>query len=473
MPSSQFRKISSHTTTARAINATAMISVLPRPQRRVTGPIGLACGLIARGLEGEGAGLEDRPTTNKWQAWWKAPTREDHVTATPEQLRGRFTVSLHIDAPARQVTHTLHLRRRVNQRTLGLLQLRRPIEGTLRLNPGHAQNALALLLAFRGSLGLDVRDHLRDLPAPLGRRQILPARQRSQLQEVVGDILLAGQRLTSAPGLAQLRAVDPNAVQRHVVDERLSTVEPLPVGHSGDEIFLDAVREAVAEALFQGLRLVGDRDRVVAVGPELLVPFVDEHESLVGDVAVDELHEVGELFVILRGQDQVPMVREVLGGREEEHTAEGQRRVPPTSADALRQTESPSLDGVGRGGPRSAPRLGARAASPGFSSSVASAGTSTAAATVTWSAGTSGGSSSVRPGRVEDGRTRAARSSRPTRRHQSAKPRASRPRSPGLHVRRAGRRTSSSPASRDTPLRPGAPSRRLGRRRWKAPPCRP
>ena len=82
-----------------------------------------------------------------------------------------------------------------------------------------------------------------------------------------------------------------------------------------DETLLDSLREELAQASDLRLGLMGDDDALVAPIPELAAPIV-EPTHLAGDVAVDESHEVAQLFRALGHDEHVVVIREEGEGAE-------------------------------------------------------------------------------------------------------------------------------------------------------------
>ena len=84
-----------------------------------------------------------------------------------------------------------------------------------------------------------------------------------------------------------------------------------------DETLLDPLGEEVAQASNLRCGLIGDEDVLVAPIPELAAPIV-ETAHLAGDVAVDESHELAQLFRALGHDEPVVVIREEGEGAEVE-----------------------------------------------------------------------------------------------------------------------------------------------------------
>lgn len=123
-------------------------------------------------------------------------------------------------------------------------------------------------------------------------------------------------------------------------------MHPRPVPAACDQPLLDAVSEAVPEAVDLGVRLVRDRDVAVSSSPELLGPVV-ELACFAGDVLLDVPHEVHQLLRVVWAREQMVVV----GG--EDDGVEPQAGKPlGTSEDTdnapvelgARSEEKPALD---------------------------------------------------------------------------------------------------------------------------------
>lgn len=100
----------------------------------------------------------------------------------------------------------------------------------------------------------------------------------------------------------------PDAPESLAVDQGSDAVGAGPVGGFRHQVLFAAVLEDVTQARHLGLGLVGDRDHVVAAGPELPGPVV-ETAGLPGEVALEAVQEAGQLLRVLRGDQQVVVRR--------------------------------------------------------------------------------------------------------------------------------------------------------------------
>ena len=112
------------------------------------------------------------------------------------------------------------------------------------------------------------------------------------------------------PGAVLRGAVDPDPLERLSGEQGSRGAGAGPVFGRGDEAFLAALLEQVAQACDLRFALVTGDDVGVAAAPELLPPVVPP-TSLAGDLRVDVAHEVGELLDVLGSQQDVGVVREV------------------------------------------------------------------------------------------------------------------------------------------------------------------
>ena len=113
----------------------------------------------------------------------------------------------------------------------------------------------------------------RDL---LGRLDLFPSKP------------FAAQPSRKSPG-----PVNPNTLERLVLEEASQSVNSAPPRRMSHEAFFDPVGEDVLESLDLGVLFVTNGDGLVPPTPELLAP-VGESTGLLGEVAVEEVHECGE-----------------------------------------------------------------------------------------------------------------------------------------------------------------------------------
>src|SRR4029077_14117924 len=95
-----------------------------------------------------------------------------------------------------------------------------------------------------------------------------------------------GGVLAFGAGEGFLGVAVPGAGERLAVRELADAVEPRPLPETGDQVLLDAVPEDVPESRDLRLLLVADRDRLVALPPDLPRP-VREPGHLPGQVRIE------------------------------------------------------------------------------------------------------------------------------------------------------------------------------------------
>lgn len=122
------------------------------------------------------------------------------------------------------------------------------------------------------------------------------------------------EALASIPGGVLGLAVEPVALERLVLQDRPDGVDSRPIHGMFDQILLDPMGEEIAEPAHLGRLFIADDDRRVAPGPESLEPLV-EAAHLVSDLAIDVLHETGELLRVVHPEQGMPV------RRHEDHTA--------------------------------------------------------------------------------------------------------------------------------------------------------
>src|SRR3954447_8594667 len=115
--------------------------------------------------------------------------------------------------------------------------------------------------------------------------------------------------LAFAAGEVLLGAAVPGAGERLAVRELPDAVEPRPFPELGDKIFFNAVPEYVPESRDLRLLLVTDRDRLVALPPDLPRP-TREPAHLPGQVRVEVAGKFRKPLRILGPDDEVIVVRQ-------------------------------------------------------------------------------------------------------------------------------------------------------------------
>lgn len=203
----------------------------------------------------------------------------------------------------------------VDFRRGGFLESRRAMVGMLFENSPPAEGSGAALAVVGGGFFLDFLHQVANPLLVLLGREIGPAGQRGEgkahiFLEVDGPDFFSSLLDTSC--VAEGRAMDPDSgdgLSRH---EGLGTVESGPLAGAGDEAFFTALAQEVFEPRDLAHFFVGDRYAAVSPGPDFPFPVV-ESAGLLGDVAGDEVHEGGEVFLGVTGGDEVV----VIGGHRE------------------------------------------------------------------------------------------------------------------------------------------------------------
>jgi hypothetical protein len=113
--------------------------------------------------------------------------------------------------------------------------------------------------------------------------------------------------LSAAARQVFLGTVEPEPFQRLAFEQRPDGMHSGPVPRLVHEIFLNAVRQAVAQSLDLSSLLGADYDRLVASAEDLLLP-AGQASDLPGQLGEEVAHESGELSGILGPEQEVHVV---------------------------------------------------------------------------------------------------------------------------------------------------------------------
>jgi hypothetical protein len=174
---------------------------------------------------------------------------------------------------------------------------------------GGAEDLDAGALPAISGFPVDLRRHRGGELLPLLRRQMLPARERSELQGLAGRILIESKVFSPPASVVLLSAVEPPAFESGPLRQGLDAVDSRPIREAFDQTLFDPVAENVAESRNLGFRLVADQDRPVASSEDLLSP-AGEAPDLPGELGGEVAHEAGELLGVVDLQEKVAVVGE-------------------------------------------------------------------------------------------------------------------------------------------------------------------
>jgi len=141
---------------------------------------------------------------------------------------------------------------------------------------------------------LDLFDEIRDSPTIRLWRQTLPAREGRQGHALDGRV---PERIGSLLPLARLvlaRPIEPMPAERLTVHERANAMDSRPITKPGDQVFLAAMGQDIAEPSDLSELLLADQDRLVAALPDLARPS-GEPAHLAGHLRVEIADEAGIL----------------------------------------------------------------------------------------------------------------------------------------------------------------------------------
>jgi hypothetical protein len=136
---------------------------------------------------------------------------------------------------------------------------------------GHARRIPARLGALVAGVGLDLGDDVGAGGAVAGLGEIAPARQRREVDLVLGGELPRGDALAAAAGVELGGAVVPGAAELVTGGEGANAGEPRPVDGAIDEALLASVLKDIAEAS-DGGGVVSDDDGAIASGGVDIAP---------------------------------------------------------------------------------------------------------------------------------------------------------------------------------------------------------
>ncbi len=158
-----------------------------------------------------------------------------------------------------------------------------------------------------GRLFIDVTD---DFPSPvpgLLRRQMTPARQGRQIQNVPLLELSWLQLFARSPGLVFGAAVAPGSHNRLALRQSIDALQTWPVSAAQHQSLLGSMAQEVAQAPHLGSLFVADPYSSKPAAPEPGLPAA-RSSCLAGKVAVEVGHESGEVLGLMRGEEDVEMV---------------------------------------------------------------------------------------------------------------------------------------------------------------------
>jgi hypothetical protein len=119
----------------------------------------------------------------------------------------------------------------------------------------------------------------------LMRSQVLPARNRRELEPVEGREARIRIRLATLPGTVLSRTIDPDAFGALARKQGLGGTGARPVLWRGDEALLATLLQQVAQRMDLCLRFIADLDITVGPRPDGSLPLV-EVSDLLGDLVV-------------------------------------------------------------------------------------------------------------------------------------------------------------------------------------------
>ena len=171
-----------------------------------------------------------------------------------------------------------------------------------------SQDRLARLLPLPGGFLFDARLQAGDPVPVLLLREAFPAGQGREVDGQFGSVVVPAEALAPPAGGVLLGAAEPIALQRLAVQDGGQGVDARPVPDLLDQSLLDTLRGDIAEDRHLLLLLVADDDRGVAPGEHRPLP-VGEPVDLLGEVAVEVLHEAGQQARVVDVQQQMQVVR--------------------------------------------------------------------------------------------------------------------------------------------------------------------
>ena len=155
-----------------------------------------------------------------------------------------------------------------------------------------------------GGFCVDLFDHYANPPLDLFGGEVSPARERIEVELVLGDVLFRDELFTLSGGLVGGGSVVPDSLQRSAFGQSIDTLEARPVSALQDEILFGSVAQDVSQPSDESFLLVADGYGAVSPSPELLAPSGDS-VGFSCEVSIDVLHEVRELIDIFDADQEV------------------------------------------------------------------------------------------------------------------------------------------------------------------------